>query len=1353
MDLPVESSLQLEPSESPCTSPNAGDGHAPLSPVNTEQRSSTARFNIRPAKDRTPSQSSEKKPTNLREIKSVFEAKGAGTAYEGDVHSQANCQKGVPGSPVHRASIFINKDGPDIKIKPKTETWSVRPKSPNQDKITGVPQVLVDQMRQNGCTSRVKPELRHSGSQGDQLEQETGGRGRTEWRRVNFTNRSKSLDLRAGMPSKDREGKPGVHGLRENRVGMLPRRTERVEREGLNLEDRSGIVATSMTKKVDQSCKNASSRIEEYSTRQRGEQKNHTANLINPTTNIKGNRPLIFAVERTSRGQSLPTRMKPRLSESGAEGDTSIWGLYQNGMRRAGDASPTQTISDRIEKLLGSAMSDSSSKHDASLGDLARAKRNSAPIGDWPVYGWQGVKQGGTFPRRFSSTERNYGETGNEEISHENEGHHVSTLMSSRVDRGQSVWGTQQNTQTSMTAREGSGSHQPTMVGTGTRSLDRSRNRQPFSVQPRPMISTPMATAPLQTPQSLPDSSPASNRDGPLSLQARAVANVTGEKERDCKQVKGDDKEPDLEAGKEEEGNLMQHDGGICDRKAEGKLGKLQEKQESSTENKEPKPLKAMTIRERSPTLKFCGALDWYAESLPKKNVASTSQAACTALGGVNKASKQVLTDHPRARPEQPVLQSSEPSKGRGDKERGKEEEEDVFRIKGTLRSRENKPDGEHKTGVISSSSSVRNKIHRFESLSQQSQTMPPSHLLRSRRAFSVPSQPKQELGVKKSESDKALGGARGRGPGDIWEEVGSKEEGWKRSWESRSASVDEMVQRRGGSGREIVDSVIEFKQTKQSAHKEPQCNLPVNIEPQRESKAFSDEPDSSNAGQSETKSTSGFRGWISKPVFTKDLANLQTNCNNNNGVCRTTGIENVSGGNSHDAVNKSEIIKEDTTGDNISIRSPFQPNNWNYGSPDNMCPDPALYQGAQASTSTPSSMGAALPLAAKSPINRTIGIPNASSTPSSKSVPRPFVSLSATGPTSTDPSCYGGVTPQSQATDPKGSFNACLVRWSSEEESDDDDDDDDEGTEKGSNYDSDSAESSVTITSNMSQSDRLSFSVSLADLCHFGGVDFTGDFNDTDSDWDDRMSHRTASLSSDVSALSCVSILPTDELDRLLEDVRGLGDETLQNYEDVQVVVLHKEVGCGLGFTVAGGVDQNKPITVHKVFPLGLASQEGSIREGDQVLSINGTALKNCAHWEALRTLRRARSRSMAVVVLQKRGAAKMQKEDANSPQVVLDHCTVPKGRTLQVVLKKSSTDLGFSLEGGVGSTEGDKPIIVKKLFQGGPVHDVCPGDELLEIEGQSLHGLRRLEVWNLIKKLPPGPVQVLLHRPFRPE
>lgn len=59
--------------------------------------------------------------------------------------------------------------------------------------------------------------------------------------------------------------------------------------------------------------------------------------------------------------------------------------------------------------------------------------------------------------------------------------------------------------------------------------------------------------------------------------------------------------------------------------------------------------------------------------------------------------------------------------------------------------------------------------------------------------------------------------------------------------------------------------------------------------------------------------------------------------------------------------------------------------------------------------------------------------------------------------------------------------------------------------------------------------------------------------------------------------------------------------------------------------------------LQVHKVFPAGVAAKEGSIQEGDKVLSINGTALCGSSHWEVLRTLRRARTQGMGVVVLRR--------------------------------------------------------------------------------------------------------------------
>ncbi|CAN9513587.1 unnamed protein product [Ophioblennius macclurei] len=304
----------------------------------------------------------------------------------------------------------------------------------------------------------------------------------------------------------------------------------------------------------------------------------------------------------------------------------------------------------------------------------------------------------------------------------------------------------------------------------------------------------------------------------------------------------------------------------------------------------------------------------------------------------------------------------------------------------------------------------------------------------------------------------------------------------------------------------------------------------------------------------------------------------------------------------------------------------------------------------------------------------------------------------------------------------------------------------DDESTEKDDDsvYDSDSGESSVTITSG--QSDRRSFCVNLADLCHFTGTEYESD-NDSD-DWQSS-TRRTASLSSDVSALSYVSVMPAEELDRLLEDVRSLGNNTLQDYNDVQVVVLHKDVGVGLGFSLAGGVDQSKAITVHKVFHSGVAAKEGSIRAGDRVLSINGTALQGMPHWEALRVLRRAKTREMGVVVLKRDDAVGTPRRGVQGKSQSQTSTQCNSGQRLCVQLQKNSRDLGFSLEGGRDdSSEGNRPLTVQKVFLGGPVDKVHSGDEILEIQGKSVVGMRRLEAWTLIRTLPSGPVEVVLCR-----
>lgn len=69
--------------------------------------------------------------------------------------------------------------------------------------------------------------------------------------------------------------------------------------------------------------------------------------------------------------------------------------------------------------------------------------------------------------------------------------------------------------------------------------------------------------------------------------------------------------------------------------------------------------------------------------------------------------------------------------------------------------------------------------------------------------------------------------------------------------------------------------------------------------------------------------------------------------------------------------------------------------------------------------------------------------------------------------------------------------------------------------------------------------------------------------------------------------------------------------------------------------------------VQVHKVFPSGLAAQEGTIQKGDEVLSINGQTLRGVTHAEATASLRQTRGLKLAVVVINKRSEEEEKEEE----------------------------------------------------------------------------------------------------------
>ncbi|XP_051825510.1 PDZ domain-containing protein 2 [Antechinus flavipes] len=270
----------------------------------------------------------------------------------------------------------------------------------------------------------------------------------------------------------------------------------------------------------------------------------------------------------------------------------------------------------------------------------------------------------------------------------------------------------------------------------------------------------------------------------------------------------------------------------------------------------------------------------------------------------------------------------------------------------------------------------------------------------------------------------------------------------------------------------------------------------------------------------------------------------------------------------------------------------------------------------------------------------------------------------------------------------------------------------------------------------------------------------------------DKRCYGRSWSIGLDQLSISC---LDQQKLQSVLSSVGSKSDilsliqeakVQTENKEDIFFVVLNKESGSGLGFSVAGGVDlEQKSITVHRVFSQGVASQEGSIHRGDLLLSINGTSLAGSIHGDVLNALHQAKMHKDAVIVIKKvkdqeRGTARQDPTSASGKMSMFKkNVNLEPGIGKQaelndavcVELLKTSAGLGFSLDGGKASVAGDRPLLIKRVFKGGTAEQagtVEAGDEILAINGKSLTGLMHYDAWNMIKSVPEGPVQLLIRK-----
>ncbi|XP_067209237.1 uncharacterized protein bbg isoform X2 [Linepithema humile] len=271
-----------------------------------------------------------------------------------------------------------------------------------------------------------------------------------------------------------------------------------------------------------------------------------------------------------------------------------------------------------------------------------------------------------------------------------------------------------------------------------------------------------------------------------------------------------------------------------------------------------------------------------------------------------------------------------------------------------------------------------------------------------------------------------------------------------------------------------------------------------------------------------------------------------------------------------------------------------------------------------------------------------------------------------------------------------------------------------------------------------------------------FPSLDSSVDENmGTETDTDRCYSEQFGSISSLASSTSLIS---QQELAQLVEEASL---EETRGAHDVIVVLLHKENPTGsVGITLAGGADcEVKEITIHRVLTHSIADKDGRMQRGDRILSINGRSTRGLTHRESMAVLKQPRSEVVLVVSRARtEEGCKLRSRTASVETIVEGletNGTVEDtawGPPSTVAVYKDGTGLGFSLEGGRDSPLGDRPLIIKKIFTGGAAEKtgaLKAGDQLLEVNGNDVTRMSRIEAWSLMKKLHDGEVNLLVRHP----
>nr|XP_018667523.1 multiple PDZ domain protein isoform X3 [Ciona intestinalis] len=208
-------------------------------------------------------------------------------------------------------------------------------------------------------------------------------------------------------------------------------------------------------------------------------------------------------------------------------------------------------------------------------------------------------------------------------------------------------------------------------------------------------------------------------------------------------------------------------------------------------------------------------------------------------------------------------------------------------------------------------------------------------------------------------------------------------------------------------------------------------------------------------------------------------------------------------------------------------------------------------------------------------------------------------------------------------------------------------------------------------------------------------------------------------------------------------ENRETINNESESDIYDIYDVNLMKKSGRGLGLSIVGRKNA-AGVFVSDLVQGGAAARDGTMKPGDQILSVNGVNIRMAGQEVAAQLLKNAQGKVDLRIGRLKSGAPsdliKMPKLSlsSNASEDAPKSPTDDLGGDIRFVeIDKTPTQpLGISIAGGVGSPLGDVPIFVAVVQNhGAAAGKLKVGDRIRSINGQTTDNKSHDEVVAMLK------------------